>query len=380
MGTCGGAVDKRRVGALGAAAVIALPAVVFAALLGVFRGGPPSEAWHVSATTVAGFEYECVLDDPETVRSGLAVDNGWRGAQADNAITVYLGARERGLDDRAAFVGLVAAYQSSRLYNYANFNVEESLEHDHDRVGDTDDAVGLFGQRPSDGWGAVRKLMNPESAARAFYDRLTAVDGWEDMAPAEAAQAVQGAASPDGYDRWEDYASQAIARFAERVSCVLAGGEWTHPVPGAPIWSSFRTANRPNHDGVDFGADTGTEILAARDGIVVRVRCNATRDGEEYSCDVDGSPEIRGCGWYVDIEHADATATRYCHMVSEPLVDVGDAVKGGQVIGHVGSSGNSSAPHLHFEVHTGVESRHSGEPVDPVPFMRRFGVDLRGGG
>src|SRR5699024_5932534 len=137
------------------------------------------------------------------------------------------------------------------------------------------------------------------------------------------------------------------------VTCSLAPEEWTHPVPGAALWSGFRTAERPGHDGLDFGADKGTEILAAGAGTVVRVRCNASLNGADYSCDVDGSPEVKGCGWYVDIEHYDESVTRYCHMVSEPLVAVGDTVMPGQVIGYVGSSGNSSAPPLHFQTHTG---------------------------
>jgi murein DD-endopeptidase MepM/ murein hydrolase activator NlpD len=66
--------------------------------------------------------------------------------------------------------------------------------------------------------------------------------------------------------------------------------------------------------------------------------------------------------------------TRYCHMQQRPLVAVDQAVAAGQVLGYVGSTGNSSAPHLHFEVHQGDES--SATAVDPVPFMAAHGAPL----
>jgi murein DD-endopeptidase MepM/ murein hydrolase activator NlpD len=142
-------------------------------------------------------------------------------------------------------------------------------------------------------------------------------------------------------------------------------GTWVLPVP-ATVGSGFRTRARPTHDGVDLSAARGTRILAASDGTVVRVECNAsTRD-----CDVDGSPRVKGCGWYAEIEHAGSIVTRYCHMVRRPAVKVGQEVRAGQVIGRVGSSGNSSGPHLHFEVHVTAPPADSGNAVDPVPFLR----------
>jgi len=92
-----------------------------------------------------------------------------------------------------------------------------------------------------------------------------------------------------------------------------------------------------------------------------------------YGCDRDGSPAVRGCGWYVDLAHPGAVTTRYCHFGSRPPVREGQPVVAGQVIGRVGSSGNSSGPHLHFEVHV------DGQPVDPVEFMRRHGAPLGAG-
>jgi murein DD-endopeptidase MepM/ murein hydrolase activator NlpD len=155
-------------------------------------------------------------------------------------------------------------------------------------------------------------------------------------------------------------------------ACQPAPSGWIRPVD-APIWGGFRTAERPNHLGVDIGASRGTPIRAAASGVVVRVRCNVTP--QWYGCDQDGSPRIGGCGWYVDIRHNGDIYTRYCHMLTTPPVAVDQAVNAGDVIGKVGSSGNSSAPHLHYEVRMGHQD-NTNAAVDPVAFMSEQGAPL----
>jgi murein DD-endopeptidase MepM/ murein hydrolase activator NlpD len=103
----------------------------------------------------------------------------------------------------------------------------------------------------------------------------------------------------------------------------------------------------------------------------VVVRCNVVP--ASHGCDRDGSPSTPGCGWYADIRHAGEVHTRYCHMLTRPAVVAGQAVTAGQIIGVVGSSGHSSGPHLHFEVHLGGRSEGA---VDPVLFMAGRGVRL----
>lgn len=153
--------------------------------------------------------------------------------------------------------------------------------------------------------------------------------------------------------------------------------EWTQPID-SPVTSQFRSDERPDHHGVDMAAERGTEIFAASAGVVIVSECNASLDGEPYSCDVDGSPEVGGCGWYVKVLHAGDIATLYCHMVSQPEVEVGDAVTTGQLLGNVGTSGNSSEPHLHFETQRGTDVMppNSSSAVDPIPFMEERGAPL----
>lgn len=93
----------------------------------------------------------------------------------------------------------------------------------------------------------------------------------------------------------------------------------------------FRTAKRPNHTGVDFAAYYGTKIKAFQSGKVIRASWNG------------------GYGKCIDVQHSNGLVTRYAHC-SSFNVSVGDTVKQGQVIGFVGSTGNSTGNHLHFEI------------------------------
>lgn len=107
----------------------------------------------------------------------------------------------------------------------------------------------------------------------------------------------------------------------ERVSVTSFFGPRTHPISG----------KYHNHSGTDIGAYSGTEIYAAHGGIVLTSAYHSSY------------------GNYVVLSRGDGITTLYAHM-SKRAVKVGDVVSQGQVIGYVGSTGSSTAPHLHFEV------------------------------
>jgi murein DD-endopeptidase MepM/ murein hydrolase activator NlpD len=154
---------------------------------------------------------------------------------------------------------------------------------------------------------------------------------------------------------------------------------WTRPVPGEVV-SGFRTPQRPDHDGVDISARRYTVIRAASAGVVVTVRCNVAGrlyppTGGALPCDTDGYPGLGGCGWYLEIRHPGPVVSRYCHLVQAPSVRVGQQVTAGQPIGRVGSSGNSSGPHLHLQIHSGYPANES-NATNPVSFLTGRGVAL----
>jgi hypothetical protein len=116
--------------------------------------------------------------------------------QAANASTVTAVAARMGLPDHAVTIALATALQESKLHNLP--------------FGDRD-SLGLFQQRPSQGWGNRRQLLRPAYAAKAFLSHLVNVDGWEQLPLAQAAQAVQHSADGAGYSAWEEEA-RALAR------------------------------------------------------------------------------------------------------------------------------------------------------------------------
>jgi hypothetical protein len=156
---------------------------------------------------------------------------------------------------------------------------------------------------------------------------------------------------------------------ARNATVMTPAQGWVSPI-GGTVGSGFRTKERPTHDGVDIAAARNTPIHAAAAGKVITVLCNASTN----NCDVDGGPTVKGCGWYVEIQHADKVVTRYCHLIRRPPVKEDQSVTAGQVIGHVGSSGHSTGPHLHFEVHTSAAPANSTNAVDPVTFLQSKGV------
>lgn len=281
----------------------------------------------------------------------------WDAEQVEHATTILTVGQQLGVPPRGWVVALATAMQESTLRNLPS--------------GDRD-SLGLFQQRPSQGWGSREQIMDPAYAAEAFYQRLVQLEGWEQMPVTQAAQAVQRSALPQAYARWETDAvalAAAITGLTPEMLAICGAGGWMVPVHG-PVVSGFRTAQRPDHDGVDIAAARGTTIRAAHTGTVVVATCNV--DPAAWGCDRDGHPKLTaGCGWYVDIEHTGGIRIRYCHMLAQPLVTVGQQVYTGQPIGEVGSSGRSSGPHLHYEVHL-----PQGGPIDPEEFMASVGAEL----
>lgn len=111
--------------------------------------------------------------------------------QAENAALITAISIQRGLPARAASIALATAYQESKIYNID--------------YGDRD-SLGLFQQRPSQGWGTTKQIMNRTYAINAFYDGLVRVEGYEDMRITEAAQEVQRSGFPEAY---QDHADDA---------------------------------------------------------------------------------------------------------------------------------------------------------------------------
>ena len=131
---------------------------------------------------------------------------------------------------------------------------------------------------------------------------------------------------------------------------------WAHPMPGAQTTSCFGARWGVLHAGVDLAAPQGTPIRAAGSGTV-------TNAGWVFG----------GYGISVVIDHRDGHFTHYAHA-SEAKVSVGDRVEPGDIIALEGSTGDSTGPHLHFEVHKGSLWNQ----VEPTRWMANRDVQIGG--
>lgn len=132
------------------------------------------------------------------------------------------------------------------------------------------------------------------------------------------------------------------------------------PIP-LHVMSGWRTRQRPNHEGIDLTAPVGTPVMSVRPGRVTHITGN------------DGPA---GCS--IIVEHTADDETRYNHLRSKPRFRLGERVGEGQVLGHVGMTGRTTAPHLHFARYR----RRSGRWVDVDPrtlldFSATAGGDAR---
>ncbi|MBF9133101.1 hypothetical protein I0C86_29675 [Plantactinospora sp. S1510] len=153
----------------------------------------------VALAAVAGFgvylsarEFGHKLPLP-TVARGCVVEADGRVAlnaeQMANAATIAAVGIRRKMPERAVVVALATAFQESRLRNLS---------------GGDRDSLGLFQQRPSQGWGTPEQIQDPRYAATKFYNALRKVRGWERMEITDAAQKVQRSAFPRAYQQWAD--------------------------------------------------------------------------------------------------------------------------------------------------------------------------------
>ena len=177
----------------------------------------------------------------------------------------------------------------------------------------------------------------PEADAAARLGELAASRSAREAEQVAAAQAQAAAAR---------LAAEAIAEAA-RPDAVL-------PVDGARLTSGFGSRWGTVHAGIDFAAPMRTPEMAAMDGVVL-----------------EAGP-ASGYGLAVYVQHGNGDVTVYGHM-DEILVAPGQVVRAGDTIALLGNRGQSTGPHLHFEVRLGGLD---GQKVDPVPYLRERGVQL----
>lgn len=182
-----------------------------------------------------------------------------------------------------------------------------------------------------------------EASSNQIAQMLRDREAARQAAAAAAAAAVASSSSSDsgssGGGGGDEYSYQPVSGSGQMiwpVNGVITSpfGYRSHPIFGRQIL----------HSGIDIGVDEGTPVHAADGGVVVEAGW------------------ISGYGYCVIIDHGNGTSSLYGHN-SSLAVSSGQAVSQGQVIAYAGSTGNSTGPHVHFEVRVG------GEPVDPSAYL-----------
>ncbi|PZM95773.1 MAG: hypothetical protein DIU79_06640 [Actinobacteria bacterium] len=116
-----------------------------------------------------------------------------------NAKAIIEAGKEMNMPPRAWVIAIATALQESKLENLGHLGERN----DHD-------SLGLFQQRPSTGWGTPEQIMDPNYSAKAFYQALKEVEGYERMPLTVAAQTVQVSAFPNHYAQWEKLAAELV--------------------------------------------------------------------------------------------------------------------------------------------------------------------------
>ncbi|MEX0153860.1 M23 family metallopeptidase [Microbacterium sp. LMI1-1-1.1] len=352
----------------GTYAIAAVPILVIGLLLGFVVVGSDNCEPASAADTGSS-----VSIDPDSVpQTEIA---GYGHEQLVNAANVIQAGKDLGLNVRDQTIGVMTAMGESSLRNidYGDWETGGVTNPD----GSPTTSIGLFQQQ--DGWGTREERLNPYiSSTKFFQAMIQKVPDRESLEPTIVAHRTQVNADPYHYTRFWDGAVQIVEGLTGARTGLnpgdgsASGGACDPTIPGgvnAQGWASPGAGPITSPYGFRVHPITGD------------VRLHAGTDLAGGGCDgpiwaaQDGTVTFRGFdsggNGVLAIDHGGGVTTRYLHMYdSGMLANVGDKVKAGQQIARVGSSGGSTACHLHFEVMV------NGENIDPEPYMAAVGIQL----
>jgi len=192
------------------------------------------------------------------------------------------------------------------------------------------------------------------ASTNAKAERAAAVsrDSRRDALEDATSEKLQAAAEAQAEERNAELVK--LAKSAEKQAAKIALNLWRLPLSSYRITATFGETSglwANTHTGLDFSAPSGTPVMSVTNGVVTAVGYEGSY-GNQVIVTTDDGEEL----WY-------------CHLTAF-AVSVGDTVRSGEVLGYVGSTGNSTGPHLHLEVHPGA-----GDPVDPYYALVAHGVN-----
>ncbi|MCX2182349.1 M23 family metallopeptidase [Streptomyces sp. SKN60] len=213
----------------------------------------------------------------------------------------------------------------------------------------------------AEGKAAVASTTNVAASAAVAQQAATQA---KVAAQVKAAQAKAAQAKAAQLKAAQVKAAVAKAKAAKTVKPAAAkkAASWVKPVSSYTLSATFNQGGAMwahKHSGQDFAVPTGTSVKAAGAGTVVKAGPNGGGDGPAY-------------GNAIVVKHANGTYSQYAHL-SKIKVHIGQKVAAGQQIALSGNTGNSSGPHLHFEIRT---TPNYGSAINPAAFLRTHGVSI----
>ncbi|WP_329456393.1 M23 family metallopeptidase [Streptomyces sp. NBC_01497] len=175
--------------------------------------------------------------------------------------------------------------------------------------------------------------------------------------------AAQAKAAPHA-EQTAAHAQQIKAAHAKAVKAAATkkAVSWIDPVQHYKLTAGFDDSGSHwihKHSGQDFAVPIGTDVHAAHSGTVVKAGPHGAGDGDAY-------------GNAIVIQHSDGKFSQYAHL-SKIEVHVGENVKTGEEIAKSGNTGNTTGPHLHFEIR---DTPNYGSAINPVTFLHEMGVKV----
>lgn len=248
----------------------------------------------------------------------------------------------------------------------------ETIKHEYETAQAEQDAINqeLIGRREqlsAQVDAACELIANLDELSLDAQAEYAAIAEAEDEAMQELLKAMQEYAAQQAAQRTWSSGSSGTGSTAGSATGAVSGGTYSGNASGAytgsfiwPVDSTYITSRygersaptagaSTNHKAIDIGARSGDPIYAAADGQVAVANYND------------------GLGYYVSIEHDGETATRYSHMTNY-IVQPGEQVKQGQIIGYVGESGIATGSHLDYAV------IKNGQQVDPMQYYDESAV------
>jgi cell wall-associated NlpC family hydrolase len=277
------------------------------------------------------------------VRAGISADGlpVLDTSQIGDAQIIYNVGADLQRPQRAEVIAIATAMQESRLRNLPYGSA---------------DSLGLFQERPSQGWGSPAEILSPVYAASAFYARLVQVADWQTLSLTVAAQDVQHSGAPGAYAQWEPLAGALVDTFSGAATACLTDAGGHVPASG--------TIRLPG----GFTLPPGTPAAAQ-----AAIGYAAAQLGKPYLWGGTG-PDAFDCSGLVMMAYRAAgisipRTTFQQVLVGTPIYGIGQ-LQAGDLLFSAGSDGTAANPgHVGMYIGSGlvIEAPQTGEPVMITP-------------